>query len=48
MRQECARGRKGGGREEQEEVGTMSDTAKVTEATIMKGELITPARQYYY
>lgn len=36
--------------EEEEEVeeGTMSDTAKVTEAAIMKGELITPARQHYY
>lgn len=37
-------------KEEEEEVeeGTMSDTAKVTEAAIMKGELITPARQHYY
>lgn len=36
--------------DEEEEVkeGTMSDTAKVTEAAIMKGELITPARQHYY
>lgn len=34
--------------EEKVEEGTMSDTAKVTEAAIMKGELITPARQHYY
>lgn len=34
--------------EEEVEEGTMSDTAKVTEAVIMKGELITPARQHYY
>lgn len=34
--------------EEEVEEGTMSDTAKVTEAAIMKGELITPARQHYY
>lgn len=34
--------------EEEVEEGTMSDTAKVTEAAIMKGELITPARQHHY
>lgn len=40
MRQEFARGREGGRR-------LRRDTAKVTEAAIMKGELITPTRQYY-
>jgi len=41
MRQECARGRQGGRR-------LPRDTAKVTEAAIMKGELITPSRQCCY